>query len=98
MNRLPLRGRITLGLIITACLIVGALCLMPGTQSNVAMAIIPVPNEVSSTADATPPHAGHAVRDKHVFTTEEIKERFPAAMHEEFMRRAIANSRKAGVQ
>lgn len=31
-------------------------------------------------------------------TAKEIKDRFPAAKHQEFMRQAIANSRKAGVE
>lgn len=36
--------------------------------------------------------------DKRPFTAEEIMARFPRAKHEEFMRRAIANSRMAGVE
>src|SRR5688572_13110443 len=36
--------------------------------------------------------------DKAKVTPEEIMSRFPKEKHEEFMRRAIANSRKAGVQ
>lgn len=36
--------------------------------------------------------------DKPTVTAEEVMSRFPKAKHEEFMRRAIANSRKAGVQ
>ena len=36
--------------------------------------------------------------DSPKFSAEEIKARFPREKHEEFMRRAIANSRKAGVE
>ena len=36
--------------------------------------------------------------DKRMFTADEIMARFPRAKHEEFMRRAIANSRMAGVE
>lgn len=36
--------------------------------------------------------------DKPAITAEQIMARFPKAKHEEFMRRAIANSRKAGVE
>jgi tRNA(Arg) A34 adenosine deaminase TadA len=36
--------------------------------------------------------------DKPMITGEQIMARFPKAKHEEFMRRAIANSRKAGVE
>lgn len=36
--------------------------------------------------------------EQKAFTAEQIRTRFPMAKQEEFMRRAIANSRKAGVQ
>jgi len=42
--------------------------------------------------------SGGVVSDKPSLSREEILARFPQAKHEEFMRRAIANSRKAGVQ
>src|SRR5262245_39940759 len=41
---------------------------------------------------------GSVPSDKPKLTKEEILARFPKEKHEEFMRRAIANSRKAGVQ
>jgi guanine deaminase len=41
---------------------------------------------------------GHAVSDKAWVVGEEIKGRFPAEKHQAFMRRAIANSRAAGVE
>jgi tRNA(Arg) A34 adenosine deaminase TadA len=40
----------------------------------------------------------HAVSDKVWQTPDQIRGRFPQAKHEEFMRRAIANSRKAGIE
>ena len=44
-------------------------------------------------------HAGNReVSQKHWVSAEEIQDRFPAARHEEFMRKAIANSRMAGVE
>ena len=42
--------------------------------------------------------ANHEVAKKVWVTGEEIKGRFPASKHEEFMRRAVANSRMAGVE
>jgi guanine deaminase len=90
--------RITLGVIVASCLIVGTLWFLPSSQSSVAMAVIPVPQDIASPTGEFPQNTGHAVRDKRVLSSEEIKSRFPVAMHEEFMRRAIANSHKAGVQ
>jgi guanine deaminase len=46
----------------------------------------------------TQPPASRAVSDKAWVTAEQIRNRFPKAKHEEFMRRAIANSRMAGVE
>jgi guanine deaminase len=40
----------------------------------------------------------HAVSDKRWVSAEQIRNRFPMAKHEEFMRRAIANSRIAGIE
>ena len=42
--------------------------------------------------------ANRAVSDKVWQTADQIRNRFPAAQHERFMRRAIANSRTAGVE
>lgn len=42
--------------------------------------------------------AGQVPSDKPQITAEQILARFPKEKHEEFMRRAIANSRKAGVE
>jgi len=50
-----------------------------------------------SSASPTP-KPGQVPSDKPKITSEEIMARFPKEKHEEFMRRAIANSRKAGVE
>jgi tRNA(Arg) A34 adenosine deaminase TadA len=42
--------------------------------------------------------ASRAVSDKVWVSGEQVRNRFPMAKHEEFMRRAIANSRVAGVE
>jgi tRNA(Arg) A34 adenosine deaminase TadA len=42
--------------------------------------------------------ANHAVSEKIWVTAENVQSRFPLAKHEEFMRRAIENSRMAGVE
>jgi guanine deaminase len=90
--------RITLGAIVGSCLVIAAIWFFTGTKSNAAMAIIPVPQDGASSEGDNPAATGHVVRDKRFLSAEEIKSRFPAEMHEEFMRRAIANSHKAGVQ
>jgi guanine deaminase len=45
-----------------------------------------------------PQTSNHVVSNKLWVTAQTIKDRFPKAKHEEFMRRAIANSRTAGVE
>jgi guanine deaminase len=42
--------------------------------------------------------ANHAVSEKQWITAEQVQNRFPLAKHEEFMRRAIENSRMAGIE
>ena len=51
-----------------------------------------------SHAAGASPSTNHEVSQKIWVTTQEIKDRFPAAKHEAFMRKAIANSRMAGVE
>jgi len=48
--------------------------------------------------DPTSSSSNRAVSDKAWQTVDQIRNRFPLAKHEEFMRRAIANSRMAGVE
>jgi len=48
--------------------------------------------------DTTTSPGNRAVSDKVWQTTDQVRNRFPVAKHEEFMRRAIANSRMAGVE
>jgi guanine deaminase len=62
---------------------------MPG-ETTVAEPTVPV---VATTAAS-----GSVPSDKAPISKEELLARFPAEKHAEFMRRAIANSRKAGVQ
>jgi len=51
-----------------------------------------------SQAAAPSPSTNREVSQKVWVTGQEIKDRFPAAKHAEFMRKAIANSRMAGVE
>jgi tRNA(Arg) A34 adenosine deaminase TadA len=50
-----------------------------------------------SQAEGNPPSSNREVSQKHWVTASEIRERFPDAKHQEFMRKAIANSRTAGI-
>jgi len=79
-------------------LLVCAYWFLSNTQPNEAMALIPASSGTEGVDAKKDTTSGHLVRDKHVFSAAEIKNRFPAAMHEEFMRRAIENSYKAGVE
>jgi tRNA(Arg) A34 adenosine deaminase TadA len=86
------KGRIAIGLM--ACALVAFGCLWYATRSQAEpaqaapkLAALPVP-QVAAASESTHPR----------FTREEILARFPREKHEEFMRRAIANSRKAGVE
>jgi guanine deaminase len=51
-----------------------------------------------SQAAGASPSGNREVSQKLWVSSQEIKDRFPAAKHEEFMRKAIANSRMAGVE
>jgi tRNA(Arg) A34 adenosine deaminase TadA len=51
-----------------------------------------------TTAASPELRVGEVPSDKPKITAEQIMARFPKEKHEEFMRRAIANSRKAGVE
>jgi guanine deaminase len=53
---------------------------------------------VPGTTDVKAMAIGQVTSEKSKITAEEILARFPKEKHEEFMRRAIANSRKAGVE
>jgi tRNA(Arg) A34 adenosine deaminase TadA len=88
------QGRIVVGL--AACALVAMACLgftarsaadpaHPSTTPK--LAALPIPKKVAAVPS-----------DKPAMTREEILARFPREKHEEFMRRAIANSRKAGVE
>ena len=83
-------GRIALGLIASSCLIVGALWFVQATSTKTAMAFIPVAKDEGK--------VGGVPSDKPKISAADILARFPTDKHEEFMRRAIANSRKAGVE
>jgi len=83
-------GRVTLGLMMTGCLAVGAFGLYSTTSNKTAMAFLPVARSSDN--------VGQVPSDKAPITAAEINARFPKEKHEEFMRRAIANSREAGVE
>ena len=68
----------------------GVMWLLQASSTKTTMAFIPVPKGDSSAA-AVP-------SDKPKITAAEVLGRFPTDKHEEFMRRTIANSRKAGVE
>jgi len=72
-----------------ACLVAGGLWTAHLASTKTALAVIPV-------AKGDVP--GAVPSDKPRLTSAEILARFPSDKHEEFMRRAIANSRKAGVE
>jgi guanine deaminase len=83
-------GRVILGLLATGCLAVGVVGFFSTTSTKTAMAFLPV----AKSGDK----AGAVPSDKPAITAAEILARFPKEKHEEFMRRAIANSREAGVE
>src|SRR5262249_43507228 len=78
------RGRLSLGLALFAAAAFRA----------VWLARPPTP----ATARAPAPRFVQVPSDKSPVTAKEVWARFPREKHEEFMRRAIANSRKAGVE
>lgn len=71
--------------------VLGAICwTLSATRSRADVSAIPVEQ---------PEHrVGLGPRNKPKVSSEEIMGRFPKEKHEEYMRRAIANSRKAGVE
>lgn len=88
------KGRIAIGLV--ACALVALGCLWYATNSQAE----PAKDKAAPQLAALPiqKNLSEADRAKPRFTREEILARFPRDKHEEYMRRAIANSRKAGVE
>ena len=83
-------GRVALGVMFSAAIVCGISWMLQATSPRTAMAFLPVAKpeaQSGETASAKPP-----------ISAAEIQARFPSEKHEEFMRRAIANSRKAGVE
>ncbi len=78
------------GVTVSCALVLGMMWMFQATSTKTAMAFIPVPKNDAPGA-AVP-------SDKPAITAAEVMGRFPSDKHEEFMRRAIANSRKAGVE
>jgi tRNA(Arg) A34 adenosine deaminase TadA len=73
-------------------MVIGGLCLMVGAEeTNKKTSRRDAESRISTKALAVP-------SAKPKVSSDEILARFPEAKHQEFMRRAIANSRKAGVQ
>lgn len=83
-------GRIALGLFVCGCLALGYLWFSSTSHADSELAALPVRGGIQSN--------GAVPSDKSKISSEEILARFPKEKHEEFMRRAIANSRKAGVE
>lgn len=83
-------GRVGLAVIVCGCAILVGCWYFQATKTRIALAFVPVPKTIEN--------AGPVVSSKPAISAEEIAARFPKEKHEEFMRRAIANSRKAGVQ
>jgi tRNA(Arg) A34 adenosine deaminase TadA len=83
-------GRIALGLLVGALMLGGGLWWVQSGNSHTALAFIPLA-ETNQTAGETPTGTPR-------FSAAEISARYTEAQHDEFMRRAIANSRKAGVE
>jgi guanine deaminase len=78
-----------MGLTAAACLAFAAVWLLYSSKSTSATEVKTANNE---------PKTSQVPSDKPKITAAEILGRFPKEKHEEFMRRAIANSRKAGVE
>jgi guanine deaminase len=78
-------GRAALPYLLVAVVVVGGFAagMMAGRRSQAAGAS---------------PSGNREVSQKLWVSSQEIKDRFPAAKHEEFMRKAIANSRMAGIE
>lgn len=80
-------NRDTAGWAVTVTVIVGIVWTLYAESPQPAMAFAPLPKVANATPSAKP-----------AISAADIRARFPRAKHEEFMRRAIANSRKAGVE
>ena len=85
-------GRACVALSAGCCgaLVLGLAWLFSTSQTNVALAYLPVVKEKAA--------QGTTVREQPVVSKEEVLSRFSKEQHEGYMRRAIANSRKAGVE
>lgn len=87
-KRSPRIGRILAGLMVGCLIALGLIWFASASSTAKDLA----PTEKLGVA------VGQVPSDKPKITKEELLARFPQEKHEEFMRRAIANSRKAGVQ
>ncbi len=81
------RGRIALSGLALAAILTGTFVLGQWTAHG-----------TRARAGESRPTANREVSQKLWVSAQEIKDRFPAAKHDEFMRKAIANSRTAGVE
>jgi guanine deaminase len=88
MFRVSDRGRFRLSNLAVAAIVVGAfsLGLLTATRTR------------AWGSAQTPQSGNHEVSQKLWVSAQEIKDRFSVSQHEEFMKRAIANSRTAGVE
>jgi guanine deaminase len=85
-----LTRRIALGLVLSGGLVFGVFYVTQAAKPKMAMAFLPVAGEKAKVSDVP--------SDKPKIDAEQILARFPKEVHEGFMRRAIANSREAGVE
>lgn len=83
-------GRFALAAILCAIVIGGVCWMVQADETNKTSRI--------DVGGGSPTKAATVPSDKRKISAEEILARFPEEKHQEFMRRAIANSRKAGVQ
>jgi guanine deaminase len=81
---------VALGAMLSVLLVCGMFWMLLPSSPRKAMAFLPVANP--------PGHNGETASEKPPISAAEIQARFPSEKHDEFMRRAIANSRKAGVE
>jgi len=88
------KGRVALCLLMFGILAIGCMWFVntssADTENTPKLAALPIRGAGDS--------KGAVPSDKPKISREEILARFPQAKHEEYMRRAIANSRKAGVE
>jgi guanine deaminase len=80
-----------------ACVVVALVVVIPAVAISPGLWAART-SELDSLDQGKLPKTNRAVSEKVWVTAGEVEARFPAAKHREFMRRAVANSRMAGVE